>query len=146
MAQHSQCFRDSIPQHSAAKDLVLDQSMPVPGHRNPNPTILTSRTLGDPVKQCQCPPNFLVFCIILPIVGLGLTDLPMPWETITRTQQRYSVVLPDVINSNMQIRFSVAMRDLIEFLFVLNGSQQHIVDNLPKDYRAIWQCVCTAHE
>jgi hypothetical protein len=36
-------------------------------------------------------------------------------------------------DSNMQIRFSVAMRDLIEFLFVLNGSQQHIVDNLPKD-------------
>eukprot|EP00435_Cladocopium_sp_Y103_P042582 s2477_g11.t2 len=31
-------------------------------------------------------------------------------------------------------QFSVAMRDLIEFLFVLNGSQQHIVDNLPKDF------------
>lgn len=28
----------------------------------------------------------------------------------------------------------MAMRDLIEFLFLLNGSQQHIVENLPKDH------------
>lgn len=35
---------------------------------------------------------------------------------------------------NVHLRFSMAMRDLIEFLFLLNGSQQHIVENLPKDH------------
>ena len=58
-----------------------------------------------------------------------VTDVSCPQNLL---QNRWSCVWR--MRHNVHLRFSMAMRDLIEFLFLLNGSQQHIVENLPKDH------------
>lgn len=52
---------------------------------------------------------------------------------VTSAAQMFMPGATPILSLIRVCQFSVAMRDLIEFLFVLNGSQQHIVDNLPKE-------------
>eukprot|EP00434_Breviolum_minutum_P015696 symbB.v1.2.013828.t1/scaffold990.1/size146246/10 len=68
---------------------------------------------------------------------------------VTSTAQMFLPGAAPILSFLRVCQFSMAMRDLIEFLFLLNGSQQHIVENLPKEKTYLFSkfplcCICIA--